>query len=174
MALGALRRVSAASLQFAFAALFAVPLTYSGARAEALKEPPVLRSAGGVLDIIMVARPNTKPILGLNDPIGWVYDICRNPGRGATSCAARSFDGSDAYGGTRLALRAGDSLKVRLVNKLPPERNGRKAVQEALCDTYLVTLIGPTCYGIRNKANTWRFNVLHDNVIKCGQSKSAA
>ena len=118
------RRIGVTSFQFGLAALFAVPVLSSSARAEALKEPPVLRSAGGVLDIIMVARPNTKPILGLNDPIGWVYDICRNPGRGATSCPARSFEGSDAYGGTRLALRAGDTLKVRLVNKLPPIANG--------------------------------------------------
>ena len=96
-----------------------LPALAAPAAAAVFIDPPVLKSQFGVLDILMVARPNTKPILGLTLPVGWIYDICRNPGPGILSCPA-GLDRSEAYGGTRLALQPGDTLKVRLVNNLPP------------------------------------------------------
>ena len=101
------------------ALLLIVPALATPATAEIFKDPPVLKSQSGVLDILMVARPNTKPILGLSQPVGWIYDICHNPGPGVLSCPAGPGR-SQAYGGTRLALQPGDKLKVRLVNNLPP------------------------------------------------------
>ncbi len=88
------------------------------AKAGVLQDPPALKSSGGVLDILMVAKVNAKPVLGLGGPVGWVYDICPNPGPGIKYCPA-SHERSDSYGGTRLALKAGDKLKIRLVNELP-------------------------------------------------------
>ena len=103
------------------ALLMALPELAAPASAEIFVDPPVLKSVNGVLDILMVARPNTKPILGLSQPVGWIYDICRNPGHGVLYCpSGPGTDRSEAYGGTRLALQPGDALKVRLVNNLPP------------------------------------------------------
>ena len=101
------------------------------ASADVFKDPPVLKSESGVLDILMVARPNTKPILGLAQPVGWIYDICRNLGRGTLSCPPGP-DRSEAYGGTRLALQPGDTLKVRLINKLPPTRSVKPSTPSSL------------------------------------------
>ena len=99
------------------AALLLLSAIPANVRAETLKEPPVLKSQAGVLDILMIARPNTLPLFGLQN-VGWIYDICRNPGPGIESCQ-NGPDRSQAYGGTRLALKQGDTLKVHLVNKLP-------------------------------------------------------
>ena len=105
------------------ALLAMVPALAVPAAAEIFKDPPVLKSSNGVLDILMVARPNTKLILGVSQPVGWIYDICPNPGPGVQSCPP-SPDRSQAYGGTRLSLQPGDKLKVRLVNDLPPYATG--------------------------------------------------
>jgi len=90
-----------------------------------LIDPPVFASQNGVLDIMMVAMP--QPIAGISftppgsrtviHPTGWVYQICLRPTSGL-SCPAGSSTVSP-YGGTRLALQAGDTLKVRYVNRLP-------------------------------------------------------
>jgi L-ascorbate oxidase len=115
---------SAVQGRIGLASLVLVSLVAPGARAEPLKEPPVFQSHDGLLDILMVARPNTKPLFGLSGPVGWIYEICQNPGSGAQSCPAGPHR-SDAYGGTRLALRPGDKLKVRLVNALPAFADGQ-------------------------------------------------
>ena len=53
------------------------------------------------------------------NPIGWVYEICpRSVALSNNQCPTGSPTVSD-YGGVRLALQKGDTLKVRLVNRLP-------------------------------------------------------
>ena len=98
-----------------FVSLAGAPGGGAAATAE-LAEPPVFASINHVLDLLIVARPEPVDL----DPFrvtGWVYDICRRPARG-NSCPARSVS---HYGGTRLQLAKGDTLKIRLVNKLPPD-----------------------------------------------------
>ena len=95
------------------------------AAAQMLIDPSVFASQNGVLDIMMVAMP--QPIAGISftppgsrtviHPTGWVYQICLRPASGL-SCPAGSSTVSP-YGGTRLALQPGDTLKVRYVNRLP-------------------------------------------------------
>ena len=99
---------------------------WSGAaNAADIVEPAVFASSNGVLDILMIARPKPVPSIAFVppgegpaiNPIGWVYEICQRPASG-TSCPAGTGTVAD-YGGVRLALQQGDSLKIRLVNKLP-------------------------------------------------------
>jgi FtsP/CotA-like multicopper oxidase with cupredoxin domain len=88
-------------------------------------EPPVFASQNGVLDIMMVARARPIPTISFNpphsfssiNPIGWAYDICKRPSTGL-SCPTGSGTVWD-YGGVRLALEQGDTLKIRFVNRLP-------------------------------------------------------
>jgi L-ascorbate oxidase len=87
--------------------------------ASTLQEPLTLASESGVLDILMVAR--AAPISTLpGKPVGWVYQICKRPPVGITSCPADSSGAPNYYGGTLLQLQRGDLLKVHLVNQLPP------------------------------------------------------
>lgn len=82
-------------------------------------------SSGGVLDILMIAKPQPVPTISFPppgggapiNPIGWVYEVCPRP-PSSNTCPAGATTVSD-YGGVRLALRAGDVLKIRLVNQLP-------------------------------------------------------
>lgn len=96
------------------------------AHAEDIVEPAVFTSAGGVLDVLMIAKPKAVPTIAYLprgggpaiNPIAWVYEVCARPATGNT-CPPGAATVSD-YGGVRLALRAGDVLKIRLVNHLPP------------------------------------------------------
>jgi FtsP/CotA-like multicopper oxidase with cupredoxin domain len=95
------------------------------AAADTLLDPPVFTSQNGVLDIMMVAMP--QPIAGISftpphssaiiHPTGWVYQVCPRPASGL-SCPSNSRTQSP-YGGVRLALQPGDTLKIRFVNRLP-------------------------------------------------------
>jgi FtsP/CotA-like multicopper oxidase with cupredoxin domain len=93
--------------------------------AQNLVDPPVFVSQNGVLDIMMVAMPQPIPTISYAppdgspsvNPTGWVYQICPRPASGL-SCPAGSSTVSP-YGGTRLALQQGDTLKIRYVNRLP-------------------------------------------------------
>jgi L-ascorbate oxidase len=95
------------------------------AAADTLLDPPVLASQNGVLDIMMIAMP--RPIPGISytpprssaiiHPTGWVYQVCPRPASGL-SCPSDSRTVSP-YGGMRLALQPGDTLKIRYVNRLP-------------------------------------------------------
>jgi len=95
------------------------------AAGQVLADPPVFASQNGVLDIMMVAMPQPIPTISFSPPgsrtvihpTGWVYQICPRPVSGL-SCPAGSSTVSP-YGGARLALQAGDTLKVRYVNRLP-------------------------------------------------------
>src|SRR5262249_55069659 len=95
------------------------------ASAQTLAEPPVFTSHNGVLDIMMAAIPQPIPTisftppnsLSIIHPTAWVYQICPRPASGL-SCPSGSSTVSP-YGGTRLALQQGDTLKIRFVNRLP-------------------------------------------------------
>jgi L-ascorbate oxidase len=111
------RWLSAASLFLA--------LTCGSKTAQALSEPTVFASERGVLDILMIAKPaairsiSFKPPDGSAaiNPLGWVYEICRRPASG-DNCPQGAGTVAE-YGGVRLALQQGDTLKVRLINRLP-------------------------------------------------------
>ncbi len=98
------------------AALWAAVAAPAGAAS--LDELPVLKSQGGVLDVLVIARGEKLTTLTPLKPDGWVYDICPRPADGSDSCPAKP-PGTNLYGGTRLQLQPGDTLKMRLVNKLP-------------------------------------------------------
>jgi L-ascorbate oxidase len=95
------------------------------ASADPLLEPPVFASQNGVLDIMMVAMP--EPVAGISftasnggapiHPTAWVYQVCMRPASGL-NCPANQATVSP-YGGVRLALQAGDTLKIRYINRLP-------------------------------------------------------
>ena len=95
------------------------------ARAVEFAEPRVFSSSHGVLDLLMIARPKPVPSISFQpprggpaiQPIGWVYEICPRP-RSGSECPTGAPTVSD-YGGVRLALEQGDTLKIRLVNRLP-------------------------------------------------------
>ena len=99
--------------------LIAFSFSASTAGAVDLQEPLTLQSKKGVLDILLVAKAAAIPSLSPLNPTGWVYDICLNPHNGANDCPATSGS-ANLYGGTRLQLSQGDTLKIHLVNKLPP------------------------------------------------------
>lgn len=89
-----------------------------------LVEPRAFASHNGLLDLLIVAKP--KPVESITfssqggklvHPMGWVYEICPRPPIGE-ECAQAAPTYSD-YGGARLALRQGDTLKVHFVNRLP-------------------------------------------------------
>jgi FtsP/CotA-like multicopper oxidase with cupredoxin domain len=96
-------------------ALAAISSTASAAN---IQEPPVFASSKGVLDLLMVAQPT--PITGFTSPgfapQGWAYQVCARPKAG-NACPPGT---PTPYGGVRLWLQPGDTLKIRLVNQLPP------------------------------------------------------
>jgi L-ascorbate oxidase len=95
------------------------------AAASTLIDPPVFTSQNGVLDIMMVAMPQPIPTISFTPPssssvihpTGWVYQVCPRPASGL-SCPAGGKTVSP-YGGVRLAVQPGDTLKIRYVNRLP-------------------------------------------------------
>jgi L-ascorbate oxidase len=87
-------------------------------------EPALFASHDGVLDLLMIAKPKPVPSLSFVPPegppvhpVGWVYEVCRRPA-GVDACPSGSSTVAD-YGGVRLALQKGDTLKIHLVNQLP-------------------------------------------------------
>jgi L-ascorbate oxidase len=121
-------RSSSKDRRIAVASVFAAVLCgATAALAADFVEPAVFASSGGVLDLLMIAQPQLVPSilffppdLGRSiNPIGWVYQICpRATATPTNQCPSGAPTVSD-YGGVRLALQKGDSLKIRLVNRLP-------------------------------------------------------
>ena len=95
------------------------------ASADPFVEPKVFASSGGVLDLLVIAkeRPIETILFPLLtggppiNPIGWVFEICPRPAQ-SNVCPAGGSTVAD-FGGVRLALQQSDTLKIRLVNKLP-------------------------------------------------------
>jgi L-ascorbate oxidase len=123
MLVGRLHKRFIQSLRSTAAVLVGLTIAAPAAHAAGFVEPTVLKSSHGVLDLLMIAR--AKPISTITytppggspmNPTGWLYEICPRPPTG-TKCTPGNTV-SD-YGGVRLALQKGDTLKIRLVNQLP-------------------------------------------------------
>ena len=89
------------------------------ARAKPLAaEPPVLTSSNHLLDLLVIAEPATIT-LGDRHPVAWLFEMCPRAVARNDNCPAGSQTFAP-YGGIRLQLYAGDHLRMRLVNRLPP------------------------------------------------------
>ena len=84
----------------------------------AFPDPPVFTSANGVLDLLMTAEASSVS-LDTFKPAAWVFEVCKTSDAVNDSCPADSRTASP-YGGVRLQLTAGDHLRIKLVNHLPP------------------------------------------------------
>jgi L-ascorbate oxidase len=123
MLVGRLHKPFIQSLRSTAAALIGLTIAASAAFAAGFVEPTVISSSNGVLDLLMIAR--SKPVSTITytppggspmNPTGWVYEICPRP---ASSNRCPPGSTVSDYGGVRLALQKGDTLKIRLVNELP-------------------------------------------------------
>jgi len=108
-----------------WAGILAILFCNATAAAGSFAEPPVFASSNGQLDLLMIAQPASIPSISFTppgssprNPIGWVYKICRRSTATGNQCPSGSATVAP-YGGVRLALQKGDTLKFRLVNKLP-------------------------------------------------------
>jgi FtsP/CotA-like multicopper oxidase with cupredoxin domain len=103
----------------------AVVVAAKPAAAADFVEPQVFASSHGELDLLMIARARPIPTIAFTSPGGgpvvnptaWIYEICKRPGE-SLSCPAGAHTVAD-YGGVRLAMQKGDTLKIRFVNRLP-------------------------------------------------------
>jgi FtsP/CotA-like multicopper oxidase with cupredoxin domain len=95
-----------------------------------LKDPPVFASSNGVLDLLLVARPGPIGFAKVKVD-GWVYELCQRPKGDKNVCPPNTHN-VEWYGGTRLQLQQGDTLKIRLVNKLPKATNAKHALDPGL------------------------------------------
>jgi len=80
--------------------------------------PPVLTSSNHLLDLLVIAEPATIT-LGDRHPVAWVFEICPRAVARNDNCPADAQTFAP-YGGIRLQLYAGDHLRIRLINRLPP------------------------------------------------------
>ncbi len=119
-----IRRLTRAA---ALTGLTMLGLSGVAAQAAELQEPQVLASVGGVLDLLMVAQPSTLTTLTPQKPEGFTYSVCRRPTNGAQVCPPAP-PGTIPYAGPRLSLLPGDTLKIHLINKLPPLTDSKHAV----------------------------------------------
>ena len=91
--------------------------------ADTLANPPAIPAthpAGQVIDLLIVAAPSTNT-LGSTNPTMWVYSVCPRPAKPVNPMVCPPGPETHAdYGGVRLNARAGDTLKIRVVNNLPP------------------------------------------------------
>lgn len=94
-----------------------------------LREPIVLSSKNGMLDVLMVAQAAPVSNFSPYRSTGWVYVICPRPQDGSNRCPAVGGD-PNYYGGTRLQVDPGDTLKIRLVNALPPMADSKHALED--------------------------------------------
>src|SRR3984957_19214624 len=82
-----------------------------------LSEPPVFTSQRGTLDLVIVAGPVPTTITPTVSTTAWVYEVCQRTAPLQNACPTGS---AHPLGGVRLQLNPGDTLKIRLVNNLPP------------------------------------------------------
>jgi FtsP/CotA-like multicopper oxidase with cupredoxin domain len=80
--------------------------------------PPILTSSNHLLDLLVIAEPATIT-LGDRHPVAWVFAMCPRSVARNDDCPAGSRTFAP-YGGIRLQLYAGDHLRMRLINRLPP------------------------------------------------------
>jgi FtsP/CotA-like multicopper oxidase with cupredoxin domain len=89
----------------------------------------VFASRAGVLDIVMVAGAVPTAITSTITTTAWVYEVCARTSVKQDACPAGS---AHPLGGVRLALMAGDTLKIRLVNKLPPPTDAKHVAENPI------------------------------------------
>jgi FtsP/CotA-like multicopper oxidase with cupredoxin domain len=112
------------------------------AGAAELVDPPML-PAQGPPDLLMVARPQLLPLTG--QPAGYVYEVCSRPADPAArrcpvaghavdlhACPTAADPAVSPYGGVRLQLHPGQTLRIRLVNCLPPTVDAKHAEGDPL------------------------------------------
>jgi L-ascorbate oxidase len=92
------------------------------AHADIIVEPPVFASRGGTLDLVMVAGPANTQITPSVATTAWVYEVCPRTAPMQDMCPTGS---AHPLGGVHLQLTAGDTLKIRLVNHLPPPTDAK-------------------------------------------------
>ena len=90
----------------------------AAASSPAFQDPPVFQSEHGSLSVLMIAAKRPNVAIGSLRTDLWTYEVCRLAQPGANACPPGT--GQAGLGGVRLALQPGDTLRVRLVNKLPP------------------------------------------------------
>ncbi len=101
-------------------ALLLSPIAAIAAPQDPFVDPPVFVSQKGSLDLVMVAGAVATPVLPGQITQAWVYEVCARATPLQNSCPAGS---AHPLGGVRLQLSPGDTLKIRLVNNLPPNPN---------------------------------------------------
>ncbi len=99
----------------------------SVAHADPLQEPYTFSSTNGVLDLLMVAEAAKVPTLSPLNPTGFVYSVCRRPSNPMLETCPPPPAGVIPYAGPLLKLQQGDTVKVHLVNKLPPLTDSKHA-----------------------------------------------
>jgi len=105
-------------LALAFASCTLVLCSTSVSSAQTSFNPPTFSSANGVLDLLLIARPETIH-LGSFNPTGWIYEVCETSVAVNDQCPADSRTAA-RYSGVVLQLQPGDHLRMKLVNHLPP------------------------------------------------------
>ena len=71
-----------------------------------LVEPVALHSQNGVLDTTLVEKPGVAQVAGIPVQNVWTYQL--------------GEDGAPNYPGPTLYVQPGDTLRLRIVNRLPP------------------------------------------------------
>jgi L-ascorbate oxidase len=87
-----------------------------------LSDPPVFTSQRGTLDLVLVAGAVPTTITNAVSTTAWVYEVCPRTSALQNACPAGS---AHPLGGVRLQLDPGDTLRIRLVNKLPPNPDAK-------------------------------------------------
>ena len=105
--------------------VIALCLMVSLSHAAELAEPITISSENGILDLLMIAK--AAPIQTLSST-GWVYVVCKRPADGSEACP-QPADTPNYYGGTLLHLEKGDTLRIHLVNQLPPVTDSKHALE---------------------------------------------
>ena len=97
-------------------AAFALALAGHSAAAAPLENPVLFESSSGQLNLIVTAAAARLDFNGVKTT-GWVYEVCRRASAAATECLPGTA--AQPYGGVRLRLQRNDTVRIRLVNKLP-------------------------------------------------------
>jgi len=135
----------------------AAPAPVAPATADELREPPVLSSTHGVLDLLVIAKATPVPQFAPYQATAWAYQVCARPADGARVCPGTSAN-SDLYAGTRLQLSPGDLLKIRLVNQLPPDPSAPYAPNGA----YAFLALNPTNLHTHGVLSSPRYSTASD------------
>jgi len=102
----------------ACASLLVVLSNSARSSAQTLYNPPTFSSNNHVLDLLMIARPETIQ-LGSFSPTAWIYEVCQTSAAAGDQCPSDSRT-TATYRGVVLQLQPGDHLRIKLINHLPP------------------------------------------------------